>query len=268
MIITEKVNIRASGKSYVEYKLIGYECKYNDFVEIKVCDILKNSSIKILAKCDICGFENNIMYKSYNKNFIRGGFYSCQDCSPIKRKKTCLELFGVDNYIKSDEHIQNQKIKCIEKYGVDSFFKTSDFKIKRRLSMIESYGTDHPMKSDFIKEKTKNTCLRKYGVEKFGHLNLPDKEKSEFHEYKRRCRNITNMNKKVLYENWNGMDFYDNEYIRGNLLLHYNNNDYPTIDHKTSIYIGFKNKISEYEICDIKNLCITKRILNSVKNKF
>jgi hypothetical protein len=40
---------------------------------------------------------------------------------------------------------------------------------------------------------------------------------------------------------------------------------YPTIDHKTSIYFGFINKIDPILIGSIDNLCITKRSFNSKK---
>lgn len=41
--------------------------------------------------------------------------------------------------------------------------------------------------------------------------------------------------------------------------------NYPTIDHKISVYYGFINNISPEEIGDISNLCITKRWINSTK---
>ena len=62
-----------------------------------------------------------------------------------------------------------------------------------------------------------------------------------------------------------GEDYYDNEYILGYLELNYNDDKYPTIDHKVSILEGFKNNISHKIIADIQNLCITKRILNTQK---
>ena len=55
-------------------------------------------------------------------------------------------------------------------------------------------------------------------------------------------------------------------YIKENLILDSNDNNYPNIDHKISIYEGFINNISVYEIANINNLCVTKRIHNLRKN--
>lgn len=70
-----------------------------------------------------------------------------------------------------------------------------------------------------------------------------------------------------MFENWDGKDYYDDEYIKEYLLLPYGNKKYPTIDHKISIYYGFINNISPDEIGKLENLYITKRTINSKKSK-
>jgi len=62
-------------------------------------------------------------------------------------------------------------------------------------------------------------------------------------------------------------DYYDNEYIKENFKLNSNNKNYPTIDHKNSIFYGFINNVSSNEIGGLSNLCITKRFINGSKNK-
>jgi len=71
---------------------------------------------------------------------------------------------------------------------------------------------------------------------------------------------------KLLLENWNGNDYYDNEYILPYYKLHYNNILYPTIDHKISVKSGFLSNISAEDISSTNNLCLTKRTINSKKN--
>jgi hypothetical protein len=78
---------------------------------------------------------------------------------------------------------------------------------------------------------------------------------------------ITNSNKKYLYENWDGNDYYDDELIKGYLSHTSTHRFYPTIDHKISVYFGFMNDISPEEIGALDNLCITKRYINSMKGK-
>lgn len=99
------------------------------------------------------------------------------------------------------------------------------------------------------------------------HLDSIKNEKlTEYQEYRRLVDNLTNRNKKELYENWDGYDYYDNEYIRDNFELNSGDKNYPTIDHKKSVIYGFDNNISPEEISNIENLCITKRTINSSKN--
>ena len=267
MILTKKVKIRMEGKNFKIYKSKGYIFKWREIIDINIEDVLLNSNVIISAKCDICGNLKIIQYNFYNKNLSRGGFYSCQKCSTLKRKTKCLLLFGVDNYIKTKEYIDNLKKICIDKYGVDNFFKSSVFKEKRMKSILLKYGTNNFQKCLEVRNKTMKTCIEKYGVEYSGNLNR-NHNTSEFKDYKRICRNITNSNKKMLYINWDGFDYYDGEYIKEHKSLNFNDNKYPTIDHKLSVYYGFVNNISPEIICNLDNLCITKRILNSKKNKY
>ena len=53
--------------------------------------------------------------------------------------------------------------------------------------------------------------------------------------------------------------------ILNNFKLDHNDPNYPTIDHKISVYYGFKNSIDPNIIGSIDNLCITKRSINSSK---
>ena len=68
--------------------------------------------------------------------------------------------------------------------------------------------------------------------------------KREFDIYREKIRSETKKNKSILYEQWNGYDYYDGQYIKDNLELHYNHKNYPTIDHIISIYKGFINKLT------------------------
>ena len=202
----------------------------------------------------------------------------------IKGREKIIEKYGVDSYFKtkeskeynkkwmsSDEFKEKSKIKLIEVYGVDSYSKTDKFKFD-----IES-------KKDLILDKIRETFIRKYNIDWASKLNIvkdkvrktkedngsviPDELLCDWNIYKRKVRNITNSNKKHLYENWNGNDYYDNELIKGYLSHTSTHRFYPTIDHKISVYFGFMNNISPEEIGSLDNLCITKRYINSMKGK-
>lgn len=110
--------------------------------------------------------------------------------------------------------------------------------------------------SDCVKDKKRKTNEEKKN------WNI---EISTFKKYKKQVNKYTDKNKKELFINWNGLDYYDGEYIKNYLTLHNSNTRYPTIDHKKSIFYGFKNNISPEEIGKIDNLVITKRSINSKK---
>lgn len=88
---------------------------------------------------------------------------------------------------------------------------------------------------------------------------------SSYLNYRREVRRITKKNERKLLESWNGIDYYDGEYIKENLKMSPYDKDYPSIDHKISILYGFKNNISPEELSDINNLCVTKIKINSAK---
>jgi len=274
--------IKMEGKSFKIYKDKGYIFNWRDTIEIKIEDLLTCSNAKISTECDVCGLVKEISYTKYNKNILRGGFYSCQKCSSIKRVDTCLEKYGVDNYVKTDKYKEKKKENCLEKYGVDSYLKTEDFRNKRTDTMLDKYGVENPLESPTIREKKVNTCLTKYGVDNPTKLEshqlkrkitnikngnqIPDNLITPFLLYKRKCRNLTNKVKGELFSNWDGYDYYDGEFIKNNLLLNHKVNIYPTIDHKITIWYGFMNNLTVEEISSINNLCITKRSINSRKN--
>jgi hypothetical protein len=194
-----------------------------------------------------------------------------------------------------------------EKYGVDSWFKTKEsrdynrewmnsdeFKEKSKLTMMNKFGTDHfsktqefrdiiSSKKDLIMAKIKETFLKKYGVEwisnheetinkglqtriKNGFM-IADKDLESYQLYSREVRKLTKRVTKSLFENWDGYDYYDDEYIKGNFCFGSKHRLYPSIDHKISIYHGFNSNIPAIEISDISNLCITKRFINSTKRR-
>jgi hypothetical protein len=77
------------------------------------------------------------------------------------------------------------------------------------------------------------------------------------------------MNKKELFKNWDGYDYYDGEYIKDNLQIFKGNSnhpEYPTIDHIIPIKEGFKQGIELLEITGFGNLVITKRKNNNFKS--
>ena len=101
------------------------------------------STKKVKVKCDICGIESEIRYRSYIKNIKNGGYYACsQKCASDKNKQTYLRKTGFKHQMHNPE--------VIKKYE-----KTN----------LKIYGVKHPKQNEGIKNKSRETCLKNYGVE-------------------------------------------------------------------------------------------------------
>jgi hypothetical protein len=216
-----------------------------------------------------------------------------------------MKIYGVDNYSKTEEYKLKFKKTCLEKYGVENPLQYEEFLNKLKKTNLERYGTNFTFENDIISKKAEESCLTRHGVRKFIQrkdfniiyeescmkkygvsnaqqvseirnktkltriergLDIDDIFLSEFEIYKRKVRALTRKNRKILLEIWNGTDYYDGEYIKDNFDLEYIDPKYPTIDHKISIFDGFKEGFTSEEISSLDNLCFTKRGINSSKN--
>lgn len=205
----------------------------------------------------------------------------------IKIKETCLEKYGTECTLQNEEIKNKGKETCLERYGTEYANQNDNVKEKIKQTNLERYGYENPYKSEIIREKGKKTCLERYGCENpFQNkkiieiikektkitkiergLQTPDDRLTELEIYKKKVKSITRKNKKKLLEKWNGLDYYDEEYIKDNFDFDSRNDiRFPTIDHKVSIDYGFRNNINPEIIGDIDNLCITKRTNNSSKH--
>ena len=254
--------------------------------------------------CPICSGETKFDFRHFI--YFKYCSSKCVNNCPDVRKKIIesnIKRFGVSNNTQLDFYKKlnsdkwknktkneilkiNEKSKntCVEKYGVDNPAKSLDIKQQMKNTCLEKYGTEYTLQNKKIREKIIQTNLKKYGVEnvfqdseiieKIRNImisrgyQVDEKDYEKFKNYYKRCVSLTqiNMRKYKFKENWNGLDYYDNEYIKDNYNLYKSNNEnYPNIDHKISIVYGFINNISMDDICSIDNLCITKRKHNASK---
>jgi len=272
----------------------------NRILKMKYIDYTKYVGNNGLYKCNKCNSN-----KRKETCLNRYGVDSVVKIDEVKRKmiETNLKKYGVENPFQNEEvkdkiketnmikygvenvmfnELIKSKIKkiFIDKYGVENPFQNEEVKNKIRETNMIKYG-GHPMNCDEIKNKLRNTFLKRFGVENPNNsLEVLEKSKqtrinkgnqisdeflTDWELYRKNVKIITYKNKKLLYENWNGFDYYDGEYIKENKC--YKNKNYPTIDHKISIQFGFVNNILPSVIGDLNNLCITKKSINSSKNK-
>ena len=191
--------------------------------------------------------------------------------------KTKKERYDDENYNNREKSI----ITNLEKYGVENVSQNEKIKNKKKETTFKNYGVNHPLQSDIIMKKLNDTCMERYGathplgskliIKKIFNTNVKSnrwlkyEDRLDYYNYYLLVCGFTLKNKKELLNNWNGYDYYSNEYILENFSLHSNDKNYPTIDHKKSVKYGFDNNISAEEISSIENLCITTRSNNSTK---
>ena len=272
MIKNEFLEIDISYRNITHYRKLGYNPFLNSKLKIKTVDLPSSSHVRIDVICEICKFENNIQYHKYIVNKKRHGFYGCRSCSRQKASLTSLILYGVDNYSKTEEFSKRVEQTNIKKYGFKTNLLNPEFKENIKKILKEKYGTEnfYEIKNKVNKRVFKSLDLNhllnqsfELSEEKYSDFKITQ----EYLLYRNECRRITNKSIKNLYENWNGLDFYDGEDISININLPHNHREYPTVDHKISIYYGFVNKISPDDIGNINNLVITKRAINSSKRE-
>jgi ATP-dependent Lon protease len=303
LIICKNVEIKITEKNIEYFKNLGYFVKLKDKIKIPIHHLSRQSHMKINVKCDICGKEKITEYRWYMESYEKYNIYCCNStCAQFKNKKTNLEKYGVENYTQTNEFKEKFIQYSLNKYGVQNPFQNENIKNKLKETNLEKYGVENPSKNIEIQNKRKQTMLEKYGVEyyfssekfleksqntsmlNYGVINpmMSDKMKkimkeyylengfnvltNQFAIYKREVYTLTKKVKNKLLELWDGNDFYDGEYIKDNFNLKYSDGNYPTIDHKMSIFEGFKNNIESKEIADLNNLCFTKRCINSKKH--
>jgi hypothetical protein len=223
----------------------------------------------INTKLEKYGDENyNNREKAFITNEFRYGSYS-----PMKNEKvikqvklTKLIKYGNENY---------NNIEKTKKFwrDVEKTYITNVVNRNKSTKLI-NHGNENYNNSI----KMINTKLEKYGFYfvngnkaydtkvKNGIIKTGDILK-DWQFYRREVARFTRKNKKNLYENWDGNDYYYNELIKEYLSHTHTHRFYPTIDHKISVYFGFMNNISAEEIGSLDNLCITKRFINSMKGK-
>ncbi len=177
MIKDKIVEVKINSKNYSHFRKLGYDVHCNDIINVPPEELTKGSHILVNVVCDICGKENNIIYKNYFLSISKYGFYTCKKCSLDKVKKTNQSKLGVDYLFESEDYKEDYKNKMISKYGVDNPAKSKDIKDKIKNTNKDKYDVEWGLKSDIIKEKSKKTLLDKYNVDHISKVKNKKKDK-------------------------------------------------------------------------------------------
>jgi len=119
------------------------------------------------GRCKVCGKEATfISFEKGYKQYCSKCVYSSSEILE-KRKKTCIEKYGVENTFQSEDIKVKIKKTCLEKYGVIYFRNSNQYKESLLKTCLEKYGVDHFSQTEEYKSKCKQTCLERYGDENF-----------------------------------------------------------------------------------------------------
>lgn len=242
---------------------------------------------KYHKNCEICDKEIFIQARTCSKQ-----------CAYELRKKSWKNTCGAEhNFSKESSSRKTWETKLFEEEGITNVFQREEVKEKIKTTHLEKFGVDHPSKSDTIKEKKKHTCLKNFGVvspfcltekindtmmKKYGKLRITNGEKisntrrsDEFRfkmEEKGLWIPLQNLREWDIYRynvwiitNQYVKQYLDTELFKQNKQLQWK--DKISIDHKYSIYMGFKNKISPEIIGCIVNLELMSFSENSSKQQ-
>lgn len=257
MLVEKKYKVLITNRNVSNFS-DKYDIKINEYCLVDVNDLSKGSHLNVDVKCDKCDIVFKRAYKSYLYYRKKYDYDTCNKCKYEKVEKTNIKKYGVPNPFQSEEIKERIRDTWVDKYGVDNPAKSNIIQERIMSTNLDRYGYEYGLSHPDIRELISKTKSDKG-------LQRPTEEIEEFTIYRNKVNNITKLLKDKLLEKWDGYDYYDGEYIKGNFNLHHNDKNYPTIDHKISVLYGFLNGISEEEISSINNLCVTKRCINSTK---
>lgn len=182
-----EIPMKLASESYFKNTGKKYVYDFNKSIVVKINDLHKKSNVYIDILCDMCKEKViSARYVDYNKVVDKSGSYTCKDCSYIKgmqthivhygehyfktdefkekRKKTCMDKFGVENPLQNKEIMEVFRSTLLQKYGYENPSQVPEFKEKMKLTTLERFGVTYASKNEEIKEKIRNTNIQRYGV--------------------------------------------------------------------------------------------------------
>ena len=141
MIKEKQVYVNINSSNYKYFKDLGYEnikCKESILVDIE--KLSSGSHTMVTAICEICGAEKKLIYKSYLINKKTNNKYNCHKCCYDEMKISLMSKYGVENIsfipevkekirIKNTENSDERFIKRtktnLERYGVENTFQSN-----------------------------------------------------------------------------------------------------------------------------------------------
>ena len=150
------------------------EKPYKDIDEVLALDTKANKFYHYKFICKICGKEKE-------KSCFHNSKENALICKYCVRALSWKEKYGVENISQlkevKEKANETRKETCLEKYGKESYLATDECKQKRKDSLNKKYGVNSTLSLKSTQEKIKSTNKEKYGVE-YNFLRKDVKEKA------------------------------------------------------------------------------------------
>jgi hypothetical protein len=220
MLISKEIEVNLTSANINHYERLGYEIprklnghkKYNvpknTKIIVKVEDLPKGSHVQIEYKCDICGKIVPCMYKTYlqMKKDSYTNMDTCNNCKYEKIKISCIDKYGVNNYLELKEVREKSYDKNRHSYDyVYNEFKEAD------CELLTKYYINNKQVLEYICNKHKDK-----GVQITNYAN--------FHKYGSSCKYCKS--KKISEAKKNDFNIIRQEYDELGYNLLSNEDDY------------------------------------------
>lgn len=167
----EKLKCKVCGQEFTKIDCVTRHAKIVHKIEPKqYYDKFFKTETDGLCKC--CGVETQYwnLANGYREFCTRKCFWKYTnnlDETKEKRKQTCLEKYGSNNYMQSNDFKEKSKETCLKEYGV-----------------VNGGGSLESI------QKIKQTKLERYGNENWNNCNAEEKEAATLEKFKKDCSNI------------------------------------------------------------------------------
>jgi len=128
MLITKKVEVTCGSRNKEYYEKLGYgPLKHGDTFEIDIKHLTVGSSLRVMAKCEYCQVEKEVIFNDYNK----------QKNKHITKKYACKKCLG-KKFI-DGANIKNEKEGLKE--DARAFYSIKKHRVDALKSYIQEHGT-------------------------------------------------------------------------------------------------------------------------------
>lgn len=161
-LIQKFVSVFISPYNIKHYQNLGYKCKNNDIIEVKISDLSKGSGIKIDVQCDYCG----VMFQQAYRRFLEHpNDIACKKCRYHKVAKTNIERYGNPCSLRNEDVNKKVVETSMKKYGVPMPILSKQSIAKAKATKIKRYGVPYPFQNKEILHKCYETYKNNRGID-------------------------------------------------------------------------------------------------------